>query len=136
MIDLDRPRLPARTSLTVAADTAELAGIRRHVGGFVRELDGGDEAVAEFELVVSELATNVIVHTAAAEVTVSVVLDEQGWTLDVSDADDLVLDGPRTLPDPSTLTGRGLFVVQQLMDTVTVVESDRGRSIRCTRAAA
>jgi serine/threonine-protein kinase RsbW len=136
MIASDRHRLPAQTSLTVAADAAELAGIRRHVGGFVRGLDADDEVVAEFELVVSELATNVIMHTDASEVTVSVARDEHGWTLDVSDADELVLDGPRSLPDPSTPTGRGLFVVQELMDTVTVVESDRGRSIRCTRAAA
>jgi anti-sigma regulatory factor (Ser/Thr protein kinase) len=136
MMMVDRRPLPVRTSLRVPADSAELAAVRGHVGDFVRELDGGDDAAEEFELVVSELVTNVIQHTDAAELTVSVERDRDGWVLDVTDADDLVLDGPRRLPAPSSPTGRGLFVVEALMDTVTVVDTPNGRSIRCTRAAA
>lgn len=132
----DGRRLPVRTTLTVVADAAELAGVRRHVGSFVRELDGGAHELAdELELVVSELVTNVIQHTDADELTVSVVREPHQWALDVSQADELELDGPRTLPEPSSPTGRGLFVVEALMDTVTVVDAPGGRSVRCTRSA-
>ena len=132
----DGHRLPARTTLTVMADAAELAGVRRHVGSFVREVDDGDHELAEeLELVASELVTNVIQHTNADELTVSIGREPDRWVLDVSQADELALDGPRTLPEPSSPTGRGLFVVQALMDTVTVVDGPGGRSIRCTRSA-
>ena len=56
--------------LRAPADTAELSEIRRRVRAYVTDAGGGDDIADDLELVVSELATNVIEHTTSPTLTV------------------------------------------------------------------
>jgi serine/threonine-protein kinase RsbW len=124
-----------RAELRAIADAAELGRLRRGVVDFV-ERGGGDRDTSEaLELAVSELATNVLQHTVAPEIRVTLHLTDQQWIVDVASADDLELSETVVLPPVTDRTGRGLFVVQSVMDTVGVLDVDGERVVRATRAA-
>ena len=130
--------LPAR--LTVAANPASLRSLRVAVAAAALDADAPQSIVDEFELIVSELATNVIQHTAAEQITVVFDRVADGWMIDVSDADGLDVDTLATLatagtPDPSRLSGRGLFIVQSIMDTVELVDIGGHQHLRCCKRA-
>jgi anti-sigma regulatory factor (Ser/Thr protein kinase) len=90
--------------------------------------------VAEsFELVVSELATNVIQHTTNETVTIAFGRTVADWQLLVSGAEELELSEPRAVPDPAQLTGRGLLIVETVMDRVELVVVDGQQHVRCIK---
>jgi len=119
--------------VTVDADSANLATLRAHVASLARASGAPVEIVEQLELVVSELATNVMQHSDAAEVTVAFERMDEGWVVDVSDADGLEQYGVPTMADPAALSGRGLFLVHAVMDEVDLVEIDGSRHIRCLK---
>lgn len=122
-----------RLWLHVPAETSELSGIRRSVRDYVVS-SGGDQAVADdLELVVSELATNVLEHTDSKTLTVILDRVEDDWVLEVADVDDLDILDDVTLPDQHQATGRGLFVVASLVDELRVVEDGGRCAVRCRR---
>lgn len=121
--------------LTVDADVANLGRLREHVGSAARASGASDEIVEQLQLVVSELATNAMQYNDGDELTVAVAGDGSGWTIDVSNADGLTDIGAPTLPTPSALDGRGLFLVDALMDRVELVERDGHLHVRCVKFA-
>lgn len=129
------PDSPTEQHITVAADTAQLAPLRSQVADLARTAGASDDVVEQFELVVSELATNVIQHSDSAQLTVVFHGNDQRWVLDVSNAPTAVeLDTPH-LPDPDELSGRGLFIVHAVMDSVELIDIDGNQHIRCTKLA-
>lgn len=130
--------LPAQ--ITVAAESASLHGLRTRLTALVTQAHAPNHVTEAFELAVSELATNVMQHTDAEQLTVVVDRAEDGWLIDVSDADALdttalaalATSGP---PDPERLSGRGLFIVQSIMDTVELVDVDGHQHLRCVKRA-
>lgn len=123
------------TTLTVDADLALLKPIRNHVKKVARSFGADAGTIDDFELVVSELSTNVIEHTAAPHITVSFQCENDQWILEISGADDLGEPGalyasrpPHHKPD-----GRGLFITNALMDSVELVVLDEGSYIRCIK---
>lgn len=65
---------------------------------------------------------------------------DDGWVIDVSDADALDTETLATLasggpPDPERLSGRGLFIVHSIMDTVELIEIDGHQHLRCLKRA-
>lgn len=123
-----------RVDLQVLADAAELGRLRRGVVDWVRGKGGDRDASDALELAVSELATNVLQHTGAPEIHVSVMRTNDGWILDVASAEHLDLTDDVALPPVTERTGRGLFVVQSVMDSVSVLDVDDGRVVRATLA--
>lgn len=124
-----------RLWLHVPADTSELSGIRRSVRQYILESGGGEDVADDLELVVSELATNVLEHTNSHTLTVILERTDGDWVLDVADVDDLAILDNVSLPDQHQVAGRGLFVVASLVDELRIVE-DGGRSaLRCRRVA-
>lgn len=121
--------------VTIAADPAELSGLRSRVVEMARAAEAPEVVVDAFELAVSELATNVILHTAARRLTVVFDHTSDGWVLDVSDAEAFEELPPPTRPDPDQISGRGLFVVQSLMDAVDLIDVDGHQHIRCLKRA-
>ncbi|WP_420452171.1 ATP-binding protein [Ilumatobacter sp.] len=122
--------------VTVDADPSELNALRTRVGRAVRASGGTTSEVEDFELAVSELATNVMRHTDAGDFAVVFTTTPDRWILDVSEADGLDdLDGLRR-PSDCDCTGRGLFIVRAVMDDVSVVDDHGTRSIRCVRSRA
>jgi len=119
--------------LRAPADTAQLSEIRRRVRAYVTDAGGGDDVADDLELVVSELATNVIEHTSSPTLTIRVEKTLDEWILDVADVDDLSILEHVALPDRSEVTGRGLFVVASLVDDVRIIDDGASHAVRCSR---
>lgn len=112
---------------------SELRSLRDGVRSFLQERCADDEVVDDVELAVSELATNVIQHSTADSVSVVVRRVATGWQLDVHDADEVpALDDVKKPPSDS-ITGRGLFTVQSVMDEMSIEKLGDNTIIRCTR---
>ena len=119
--------------ITVRAETSELAGLRRQIHDRAVQLGADEELVDEFLLVVCELATNVLMHTGDEYVEVRLDRDADAWVIDVAGADGLHDVNPANPPDPDRIGGRGLFIVNAVMDQVTVVTGWSGRYVRCVK---
>lgn len=130
----DRPRI---ASLTVAANESELSRLRSVVTSSLRDAGVEDDVVDDMELAASELATNVIQHTSSPTITVAVRSVVDGWELEVADADDIpeLAAADAVAPSGGDISGRGLFIVQAVMDKVELVEVDDVRVVRCTKLA-
>ena len=128
------PSQPDR-QLTVGADVANLGRLREHVAAAALETGASQDIIEQLQLVVSELATNAIQYNDADTLTVAVQGDGSSWTIDVSNAGGLIdIDAP-TLPDSSALSGRGLFLVDSVMDRVELVEVEGRLHVRCVKFA-
>jgi serine/threonine-protein kinase RsbW len=123
----------ARLWLHVPAETSELSGIRRSVRDYVVTAGGAGAVADDLELVVSELATNVLEHTDSQTLTVALERSGDDWVLDVADVDDLDILDNVSLPDQHQVTGRGLFVVASLVDDLRIVEDGGRCALRCRR---
>ncbi|MGA9275915.1 ATP-binding protein [Ilumatobacter sp.] len=119
--------------LTVASDPAMIATLRHRVGTLVRDSGAPDGVVDDLELAVSELATNVVQHSDSPTIRMVLHREPSAWILVVDDADGLDELDPSTVPDPEALTGRGLFIVQAIMDDVQIVDDAVGRRVRCAK---
>ncbi|MFT4864416.1 MAG: anti-sigma regulatory factor (Ser/Thr protein kinase) [Ilumatobacter sp.] len=126
---------PCDSPVTVAADVSQLGRLRTAVVRLARQSGAPDNVAETFELAVSELVTNVIQHTTGETVTISFGRADNGWQLLVSDADELELSEPRVTPDPTQLAGRGLFIVESMMDLVELVVIDGRQHVRCIKHA-
>lgn len=116
------------------ADTAEVSSLRREIRAFI-ERHGDDDVAAEMELVVSELATNVIDHTGSDNIVILIERDERRWTVDVADAENIPPLGDIVHPTSDTMSGRGLIIVRALMDSVEVKELGDAHMIRVRRSS-
>jgi anti-sigma regulatory factor (Ser/Thr protein kinase) len=121
-------------TLRVPAHAEPLAGLRTMVRDYVSAAGGDRATVHDLELVTSELATNVIDHTAATTITVTIERTADAWILQVDDvAHPFVPADVVVLPAISQPAGRGLFVVKALVDELEVVETSTSRALRCRR---
>jgi serine/threonine-protein kinase RsbW len=127
MADDDQLQVTARPAGEVLSD------LRRTIREFLDRHAAAPDLIADVELAASELATNVIRHTASDSIGLSIARADRGWRLDVADAERVPsLDG-LALPPPSQPTGRGLLVVAAVMDEVMVVDVDGTHVVRCFR---
>lgn len=121
--------------LTVESNVSNLGRLREHVALSARETGASDDIVEQLQLVVSELATNAMKYHDADTLTVAVHGDGSSWTIDVSNADGLADIEAPSLPDPSALCGRGLFLVDAVMDRVELVDVAGRLHVRCVKFA-
>jgi serine/threonine-protein kinase RsbW len=119
--------------LTTPASADSLGSIRAGVADFLRGHGADDAVIADFELAVSELATNVIRHTPASSISLLLSHEPDRWVLDVAEADGVPPLESVELPDVTQVTGRGLFVVKSVMDRVAVVDVGDAQVVRCIR---
>lgn len=125
---------PQHVRIAKKADLAELSNIRRSVVGFLRQHNAADDLVDDLSLVVSELASNVIEHTDSDTILVVVERTASDWVIDVADAESIPGLDDLSAPDPSMITGRGLFVVQSLVDSMKIVDEGGSFVVRCRRS--
>ncbi|MBF4999607.1 sensor histidine kinase [Nocardia sp. BSTN01] len=122
--------VPTATAEHHMTTTTEISAARRVATAEVRRLGLAEERVADFELIVTELITNSLVHTAGP----------CRWRLWRED-DDIVFDlrdsghvtDPligRRPPDRDRFGGRGLFLVNELADLVRIHLSAEGTTWR------
>lgn len=124
-------RTPARrTVLTVAqAESERIAGARRHVRDLLHDWAVADQ-IDSAVLMVSEMITNVLVHTDGDALLVAEVIGEPGsrrMRAEVSDGSD---DLPhKRHPGELASSGRGLVLMELLADEWGVDPRGEGKSI-------
>lgn len=125
----------SEVSLVVRVPTqeSELRSIRNGVRSFLEDRGVSENVVSDIELAVSELATNVMQHSEADSVTVAMLRLPTGWQLDVHDAEDAPSLDDVAAPPSESITGRGLFIVQAIMDEVSIVKLGKSTIIRCIK---
>lgn len=111
---------------------------REFVVGELRRATANERAVADFELIVSELVTNSVQYGSGAEIVVGVDTVTDGWyTVSISSGVDGALPplDPEswTVADVDQWSGRGLGIVRSLADDLSVAVTDGRLVIVCRR---
>jgi anti-sigma regulatory factor (Ser/Thr protein kinase) len=123
---------PPRTAAVreLAIDIGALASLRHFVSDWASAQELEREGVEELVLAVNELASNSIRH-GGGRGTLRVWRDAQDLVCEVQDAGHIVdpLVG-RMRPAPNASSGRGLWMVDHLCDTVQIRSSRAGTVVR------
>lgn len=105
-----------------------MSAARRFAAQAVSELGGTPGATSEVQLLVSELATNAVVH-AGTPMRLSVLRGTDGLRVEVRDDDPHVPASPTHMPGPTETGGRGILLVDALADQWGVNCSEKGKTI-------
>jgi anti-sigma regulatory factor (Ser/Thr protein kinase) len=119
----------------VPAVASELSALRQFMGAFWSEQGLSEPALFPFDLALEEVFTNIVMHglpPAGDLVEVSLALEEGRVTLCIADggpAFDPLQEAPAPDLDADldarSIGGLGVFLVKELMDTVTYQYRDR-----------
>jgi anti-sigma regulatory factor (Ser/Thr protein kinase) len=137
-IDMDG-RTVDRVCPTVDAVPPSARAARQFVAELLRAHGATTEVIGDYTLVVSELVTNVIEHSAGSQVEIIVNSAEpQWWEVEVvggAPAAPKQMLAPEmwTVAGAHEVSGRGLGIVRQLMDDVVTEVADDRISVRCRR---
>jgi anti-sigma regulatory factor (Ser/Thr protein kinase) len=115
--------------MTLPAQPAVVAGLRRTLGRWLTTLGADEEALFDVTLSTSEAATNAVEHAYGvrdASFTVRCVHDAGSVSVTVSDQGRW-----RTVRPPGG--GRGLEIMRHLMDSVEVERSPQGTVVAMTK---
>jgi PAS domain S-box-containing protein len=126
------PASAVRMSVTLPAEPESLAGLRRRLGRFLHAAGVSDSEQYEITLTVCEAAGNAIEHAYGpgdADFHVEVRLEGQQLTADVRD------EG-RWREPRGMERGRGLQIIEGLMDDVEVLAEEGGTVVRMRRRLA
>ena len=128
-----------REARSFASLPASCRAVRLFVGDFLRAHHASDVIIKDYQLVVSELAANVVEHGAGSELTVVVDAGDPLWW-DVNVADGPAFSRSQVLrphawavAHPSQISGRGLGIIRHLMDDIAVIDTNGHISIGCRR---
>ena len=109
-------------------DGGALQAIRSALATLLREIGASDSEVFAAEIVIGELLTNTHRYTLG-DVRISLNVDSNNASLRVCDRG----TGPRlpaTLPDDEAESGRGLYIVQSLAETLEATQRNGWTEIR------
>ena len=120
-----------RHSQLFASEPASVSAARRFARAIVAE--AAPDAIEPVQLMVSELATNSIMH-ARSEFELTIVVDSETIQVEVADFSPGV--PAMRAPGPDALSGRGLRIVDLLSDAWEVRETVRGKTVWFTIATA
>lgn len=113
------------TSVQLSPDHAAAARARRFVSDTMRGW-GCVDAIADAELLVSELVTNAVLH---ARSETSVTIERDGTTVRVSVCDDSPARPRLRDYGPEAVTGRGLVIVDRIAQRWGVDPRDTGKCV-------
>ena len=129
--------------IVVPNEPSRISEIRRFVAAFLADLRAPVETSSEILLAVGEAAGNAYRHGRGtggrSEIRVRCEYDHPDFIVDIADDglgfDPAEVEG-RGPPDPFAQGGRGLFLMRELMDSVSVTASPDGTTVRLTRTLA
>jgi serine/threonine-protein kinase RsbW len=114
----------------LALDT--LATLRALVGDAARAVGIDAERVAHFAVAVDEAMTNATRYAGGGRVSIFLVAGES-VTVDVADDGPGIPPGtPAELPPPEAITGRGLWLMRTLCDSLDLDTGSAGTTARLT----
>jgi serine/threonine-protein kinase RsbW len=132
---------PEKTdAFTIPNEGAWIPEVRLFIKSFLMDVEASDEDIFDILLAVEEAASNAHRHAtppdrggsilircfySPAEFAVQVIDDGPGFTYDARSC--------AKPPPPLSTEGRGLFLMNVLMDRVDVVASDRGAAVTMSR---
>lgn len=121
---------PAQPQTLCAIGSVDLSAVRRLAVAQARHAGLSPDRITDFELVINELVTNSIEH-GGGTAELRLWLEDGHLVAEVSDTGTLVdpLVGRRPA-GPGQLGGRGLLLVNQLVDLVRVHNADHATTIR------
>jgi len=130
--------VPNRQSLRFEAVPATARAARRFVSDILRSRGATTEDILDFALVTSELVSNIIEHGDGSTLSLAVCAAPDAWELSVvggrCTADSLVLQPDKwSVARAADSSGRGLGIVRQLMDEISVHTSAGTISVNCRR---
>ena len=129
LLALHSPVLSERLRLELPGDPAELASMRLLLRRWLRHADGTPQDVAEILTATGEAAANAIEHAdAPARSSLEIVGTVAGREVDIT-----VRDYGSWRPERADERGRGLVLMRALMDTVEVMPSPEGTTVRLRR---
>ena len=134
------PDVEKTATLSIPNEAARLAETRLFVRSFLMDVEASEEDVFEILVAVEEAATNALRHGGQptgdgligircvytpAEFIVQVIDDGVGFKYRPLEH--------REMPDPLAPGGRGLFLMNRLMDRVDISSSGRGTTVTMTK---
>ncbi|MFQ6008386.1 MAG: ATP-binding protein [Candidatus Zixiibacteriota bacterium] len=138
---MNKPKISGNT-ITIPSQEKFLVTVDEFVERFLKRHVSDESVIADIAISVSELVINAITHAGGnspdklivveigktnSEVKISV--SDQGHGFNPNEIDD-------PLADENLLkeTGRGIFIVRSLMDTVDIKTSEQGTTVTITKA--
>ncbi|MEV7006450.1 ATP-binding protein [Streptosporangium sp. NPDC051022] len=119
---------PPRSTVTLRGAPESVSVARRRVRGFLGE---GHPASEDVVLLVSEVVTNSVVHSASGggggKVAMTVAIDSGAVLVEVSDAGSSA-SAPHVRNDPQAENGRGMFLVDLLASRWGIRDAGSGGS--------
>jgi anti-sigma regulatory factor (Ser/Thr protein kinase) len=122
-----------------AAVPASARSARLFVVDALRRRGADPTVIGDYQLVVSELAANIIEHGDGSDMVVIIAdAGSQWWEVEVVDGPSFGLgQGLRpdswAVADAGQFSGRGLGIVRKLMDDIVIAVADGHVSVRCRR---
>lgn len=140
---MDKPIIKGNT-IEVPSDQEYLADIDSFLEATLRGYKANESIIADIAISVSELVNNAMMHgnRESADKSVKVVIDrkEESVVIAVSDqGSGFDRDSiPNPIADENLLkeVGRGIFIVESLMDKVVIQATQHGTTITITKAIA
>ena len=108
-------------------DPSAIPAARRFASQHLLDFHGEQKVVDTTRLLVTELATNAVMH-AHSPIRLTVESDDDSVRVEVRDDDPRPIGRP-VAPAPEATSGRGLWLVDALAHTWGVNGNDRGKTI-------
>ena len=111
-------------SLKLPRDEASVPLVRHLCGDALRKLSVDPDCVGDVEVAITEACTNVVKHSSGPtdEYKVTVAIDGRSCQISVSDAGvGFDHESPRSVANPGAESGRGIALMNALVDKVKFV---------------
>jgi serine/threonine-protein kinase RsbW len=128
---VDRPDQPPVVATMTVHGPGDLAQARRLLADAAVAAGLPADRIDRFTVALSEIVTNAIRH-ANGRATMTITSDGTALTANVRDQGAGLNAQPNGLPPVTQLTGRGLWLAEQLCDQVHISSSTQGTTIRLT----
>jgi serine/threonine-protein kinase RsbW len=122
---MDKPVITGNT-IAIPSDVEHLADVDLFIEGILRGWDVDESRIADIAISVSELVNNAIYHgnKSTRDKKVSATIDREGSLVIINITDEGTGFSPENVENPIAddnlmkEVGRGIFIVQSLMDSV------------------
>jgi len=138
---MNRPQITGNT-ITIPSEEKYLAAVDDFVEEFLRKHGTDESVIADIAISVSELVINAISHAGKSSPDKMIVVEvtKTDGEVKISVSDQGPGFNPDEIADPLAdenllkETGRGIFIVRSLMDTVDIKTSEHGTTVTITKA--